>query len=156
VEQKGYFKIAKDNLSESTNREGHNGLLFFNRYQNGQNLYYTGLRVDGNAVIKKKLNSTYYTLVLNKVFAGEYNRTTNPNLLPHNTWIGLKSVVTNNSNGSVSIKLYMDNGNTGTWTLVAEAVDSGQNGAPITAAAAAGVRTDFMDVELTRYSLKAL
>ena len=37
-------------------------MLLFNRYQDGQTLYYGGVRVDGAAVIKKKLAGVYTTL----------------------------------------------------------------------------------------------
>lgn len=155
--QQGYFKIDKDNLSASPNREGHNGLLFFNRYVDGMNLYYTGIRNDGNAVIKKKINGTYYTMVMNKVYAGTYDRTSNPNLLPHDTWLGLRSVVKNLSGGGVSIDLYLDQGKTGNWKLIAHAVDDGtQYGPPITQKSSVGIRTDFMDVKLSDYSLVEL
>jgi hypothetical protein len=52
--QEVYYTISAINQSASTNRNASNGLFLFNRYQNGDNLYYVGLRVDGNAVIKKK------------------------------------------------------------------------------------------------------
>lgn len=148
--QEGYFEVNEINLSSSPNRDGHNGFLFFNRYVDGQNLYYTGLRVDGKAIIKKKKNGTYTTLSSNQVFPGTYNRNSNPNLLPLNTKIGLRSVVQTNSNGSVNIKVYMDNGHTGNWVLIAEATDSSN---PITSGASAGIRTDFMDAEITEYKL---
>ncbi len=81
--QQAYFKINKINLSESSNRSESNGILLFNRYQNGDDLYYTGLRVDGTAIIKKKINGTYYTLAQKKVLSGKkYNKENNPNLLP--------------------------------------------------------------------------
>jgi hypothetical protein len=60
--QEVYYTISAINQSASTNRNASNGLFLFNRYQNGDNLYYVGLRVDGNAVIKKKYNGTYYTM----------------------------------------------------------------------------------------------
>jgi len=50
-----YFKIIKDQLSLSPNRQGYNGLILMSRYQNSNNLYYATLRVDGYAVIKKKI-----------------------------------------------------------------------------------------------------
>ncbi len=153
VQQEGYFTITKDNFSSSPNRDGHNGLLFFNHYVDSQNLYYTGIRVDGYAVIKKKQNGVYTTLAYNKIFPGTYDRSSNTNLLPHNTSIGLRSIVTDNADGSVTIKLYMDVGHTGTWTLIAQTTDAGANGSPITAKAAAGIRTDFMDVQLREYRL---
>lgn len=52
--QQAYFKIKSDNLSTSPNRNSSNGLLFFNRYKDAFNLYYTGIRVDGHTTIKKK------------------------------------------------------------------------------------------------------
>jgi hypothetical protein len=150
-QQEAYFKIAKDNLSASPNRDGHNGLLLFNRYQDSQSLYYTGIRVDGSVVIKKKLNGTYTTLGMKKIFPGTYNRMTNPNLLPHDTWIGLRSVVRTNANGSVTIQVYTDVSWKGIWTLALTAVDDGSSGAPITAAGYGGIRTDFMDVIFDSY-----
>jgi len=116
------------------------------RYQDGNNLYYSGIRVDGNAIIKKKISGVYYTLASKKVFPGTYNKLSNPNLLPKNTWIGLKSIA-NNTNGNVNIKLYMDKGKTGNWTLIVEAYDNGKYGPLISNEGYSGIRTDFMDVE---------
>jgi len=153
VKQIMSFKITKDELSSSPNRDSHNGLLLMTRYIDSNNLYYAGLRVDGAAVIKKKINGNYYTLAYRNIFPGTYNRLTNPNLLPKNTWIALKTETKNNLNGSVSIKLYMDNGLTGTWTLLLSATDSGIGGSPITNEGYAGIRTDFMDVYFDNYWL---
>ena len=146
--EEAYFIITKDNLSASSNRNSSNGLLLFNRYQDGSNLYYTGIRVDGAAVIKKKLNGSYHTLAyVPGIYPGVYNRNTNPNLMPKNKWIGLRSETETLSNGSVRIRLYLDKGWQGQWTLIAEAIDSGtQLGAPIQKAGYGGIRTDFMDV----------
>lgn len=152
--QEAYFVIKKDNLSSSSNRNASNGLLLFNRYQDGDNLYYTGVRVDGSAVIKKKKNGTYYTLSQPKgIFPGSYSRESNPNLLPKNKWIGLRSEVKNLANGAVEIKLYADRGWTGKWTLVAQAVDDGARygGAAFTSPGYGGIRTDFMDVEFENF-----
>ena len=147
-----YFKINKDQLSSSPNRDAHNGLLLMSRYQNGNNLYYAGIRVDGKAIIKKKLNGQYYTLAEKKIFSGTYNRVSKPSLLPKNTWIGLKSYVTT-IGSKVNIKLYMDQGKTGVWTLILEANDAGQYGSLIINAGYAGIRTDFMDVEFDDFSI---
>jgi hypothetical protein len=156
MEQEAYFKINKDNMSASSNRNQSNGLLLFNRYQDGQSLYYTGVRVDGSAIIKKKLNGTYYTMAEVKgTFGGSYNRTSSPNLIPKNKWIGIKSQVTNESGGKVRIKVFMDEGQTGNWKLIAEAVDDGvKYGKPITNSGYGGIRTDFMDVEFENFRLK--
>ncbi len=152
--QEAYFKIINDNLSVSPNRNASNGLLLFNRYQDAFNLYYTGVRVDGYAVIKKKINGEYFTLAYKPIGTPTvYNRDTNPNQLPKNTWIGLKSEVKTNSDGTVSIKLYMDKGRTGVWVLVAEAMDDGKSfgGGALLKEGYAGIRTDFMDVEFDDY-----
>jgi hypothetical protein len=87
--QQVFFNITKANLSKSHNRNESNGVLFFHRYQNGNNLYYAGIRVDGYAVVKKKFHGQYYTLKSVGVYPGVYKHKTNPNLLPLNQWIGL-------------------------------------------------------------------
>lgn len=147
-----YFRIIRDQLSSSPNRDAYNGLLLMSRYQDGNNLYYSGIRVDGNAIIKKKINGVYYTLASKKTFSGTYNKLLNPNLLPKNTWIGLKIQI-NNTNGKVYIKLYMDKNRTGNWTLIAEAIDDGKYGSPLLNEGYAGIRTDFMDVEFDDFRM---
>ena len=122
------------------------------RYQDSNNLYYLGIRVDGNAIIKKKINGVYYTLTSKKIFPGTYNSLTNPNLLPHDLWIGLKARVVN-ENGFVRIQLYMDKDRTGTWTLIAETLDNGAQGKPLLNEGYAGIRTDFMDVLFDDFQL---
>jgi hypothetical protein len=150
LEQQSYFRITKDNLSKSPERYGTNGLQLMNRYVDENNSYFTSIRVDGTAVIKKKKNGTYYTLAQKKIFPGTYSRATSPNLLPHNTWVGLKSAVTNNSDGTVSIKLFIDKDNSGKWSLIFDIKDTSRT---ITSAGYAGIRTDFMDVQFDRYSI---
>jgi len=151
--QHAYFQVLKDNLSLSSNRNASNGLLLFNRYQDGDNLYYTGVRVDGALVIKKKVRGTYTTLGYKKYFAGTYNKTTNPNLLPKFKWIGVKSEVTNLADGKNNIKLYLDVGWTGVWSLVLEATDSEPS---LNSAGYGGIRTDFMDVEFDGFLISSL
>ncbi len=105
--QEAYFVIKEDNLSQSSNRNQSNGLLLFNRYQDGENLYYVGIRVDGSAIIKKKKNGIYYTMAETKnIYPGSYDRDFTPNLLPKNKWIGLRSEIMNKENGAVEIRLY--------------------------------------------------
>lgn len=153
--QEGVFRINNINMTDSPNRAGHNGFLFFNRYVDGSNLYYTGLRVDGHVVIKKKSKGTYTTLAENTVFAGSYNRVSNPTLIPKNQWIGLRSQVEDIGTGKVRIRVYMDEKNTGAWKLIADTTDDGtRGGAAITQKAYAGIRTDFMDVEFKNYGIK--
>ena len=152
VAQGVYFRVVRDQFSSSPNRDVYNGLLLMSRYQDSDNLYYAGVRVDGNAIIKKKLNGVYYTLASKKVFSGTYDRVLKPSLLPKNKWIGLKSVVNNTKNG-VNIKLYLDLNWNANWTLILEANDYGSNGQPIVNQGFGGIRTDFMDVEFDDYKM---
>ena len=155
-EQSAFFKIIKDNLSSDSHRDASNGILLFNRYQDGDNLYYVGIRVDGALIIKKKIKGVYYTMAQKSFINGEkYNRNNNPDLLPKNIWLGIKSEVKNNSDGSVSIKLFIDKDGSGTWNLELETQDDGKNfgGESITNDGYAGIRTDFMDVEFSDYKI---
>lgn len=156
--QEVYFKIAKYNVSQSPNRNASNGVLLFNRYQSGDSLYYTGIRVDGNIVVKKKLNGTYYTLGTLKQFPGTYSITSNPNLLPLDQWMGLKTTVKDMPDGRVEIVVYTDITNSKQWTESLKVYDTpGTNGAStINTQGYAGIRTDFMDVEFDDYSISSL
>ncbi|MES2437359.1 MAG: hypothetical protein V4519_05115 [Patescibacteria group bacterium] len=159
--QQAYFKINSLILSESPNRNASNGVLLFNRYQTGDDLYYTGIRVDGAAVIKKKIKGAYYTMAMKKIFGTKnqkYDRDSEPNLLPVATWIGVKSEVITNQDASVTIRLYVDEGKTGVWRLVLETKDKAESygPSPLTNAGYAGIRTDFMDVEFDDYSIVEL
>lgn len=159
TDQRVYAKVHATNMSASENRAGHNGLLLMSRYSgDGQTLYYAGVRVDGDAVIKKKVRGTYVTLSEPKLFPGRYNLQTNPNLIPSNTWIGLRLVTKNESDGSVTLQLYTDVNKTGRWKLTASARDNGQDatGTAIKDQNYFGIRTDFMDVEFGGYSNQAL
>ncbi len=157
VTQEALLRMNRYNISPDPHRSESNGVLLISRYQDQHTLYYGGLRVDGNAVIKKKLNGAYYTLALEKVFSGTYHRRSQPSLLPNGTWIGLKFETKNAGNGRVLLRLYADVGNTGTWTLVATADDDGStHGTAITGIGRGGIRTDFMDVDIDTYRAEAL
>ena len=154
--QTAYFKINNYNLSASANRNASNGLFLFNRYQDANTLYYTGVRVDGAVVIKKKYAGNYYTMAYNKILPGTYDRATSPNLLPQQTWYGVRSEVQTNPDNSVTVKIFVDNGRTGTWTLALAATDGDglYGGTPaIRNSGYAGLRTDFMDAEFSDYSM---
>lgn len=158
LQQECYYKIDRYILSKAKERSESNGLLLFNRYQDGDNLYYTGIRVDGFAVIKKKIKGQYFTMAYERVFPGKYDRKKKPNLLPLHQWIGLRSEVSDTENGSVNIKVFMDRNRDGNWKLVAEATDNGKNfgGKVIAEAGHAGIRTDFMDVEFDDYRIEKM
>jgi len=158
VEQSVSFKVNDTIMSKSPNRNASNGILFFNRYNDGDNLYYTGIRVDGTAIIKKKKNGIYFTLAQKNVFADSYNVNSNPNLLPENKWIGIKSEVKNLNFKDVSLKVLIDKNSDGNWELVAEATDTGDkyDGSSFVNAARFGIRSDFMDLEFMNYKVKTL
>lgn len=152
-----YFVVRKDNLSTSSNRNRSNGLLLFNRYQDSDNLYYTGIRVDGSAIIKKKKNGIYYTLTEVKgVYPGTYDKNSSPNLIPKNKWVGLRSETINMGDGAVEIRLYVDKEWKGEWELVAKTLDDGKKygGSAFTREGYTGIRTDFMDVEFENFRSK--
>jgi hypothetical protein len=150
--QQVYFRIRRDNPTASPNRNASNGLLVMNRYQDENNLYYAGIRVDGAAVVKKKYRGKYYTIGYSKVFPGVYDRTSSPNLLPKNIWLGVRSELRNNPDGTVRVALSVDFG-PGAWVSVLDVLDNGLafGGPAITSSGYGGVRTDFMDVEIENY-----
>lgn len=154
-EQQLYIKIVKINMSKSQERDAWNGILLFNRYIDGDNLYYTGIRNDGRVIIKKKIRGVYYTMAEKTFYTGDasYNRDTNPNLIPGKKWIGLKSQITNNPDGTVSIKVFIDKDKTNNWILAIQAIDNGRSygGGAFLTEGYAGIRTDYMDVEFDDY-----
>lgn len=127
--QEMFFMIENMNFSSSRQRSESNGVLFFNRYKDGNNLYYTGFRVDGLAVIKKKIGGQYYTLADKKIYGNgqDYDRDDNPNLLPIREWLGMRSEVKNRSDDTVDIRLYIKKETDTDWNLVLEAEDNGGN-----------------------------
>jgi hypothetical protein len=147
------FRIARDNLSLSPNRNESNGVLFISRYQDADNLYYAGVRVDGTAVIKKKFNGKYYTMAQNVLYPGRYDSRTNPNLIPQGTWIGLRNE-TRTQGGSVIVLLQIDDSSG--WRTIATATDTGMYGRtpPIVNSGRNGIRTDFMDVQFDDYRVR--
>ena len=157
--QSVYFYIEEINLSESKNRNASNGVLFFNHYQDGDNLYYVGLRVDGSAVIKKKIEGEYYLLAEKNIFKEreKYDRENHPNLIPVKRWIGLKSEI-RNVGDEVIIKLYVDMEESSNWQFMLEAEDKEDRyGVEVIAKKGyAGIRSDFMDVIFRDYQVNNL
>jgi hypothetical protein len=155
IRQEAYFKINKTVLSNSPNRNESNGFLFFNRYIDGDNLYYTGIRVDGTSIIKKKKNGKYYTLDQKPLYDGNYEKSSKPNLLPENQWIGIRSEVKNLNFREVSLTVFIDKNADGNWEQIAEALDDGVtfDGSAFINAGFPGIRTDFMDIEFKNYKI---
>lgn len=142
------FKIIKDTDIESPNRNESNGLLLMSRYQDGDNLYYAGLRVDGHAIIKKKIDGRYYTLAERPIYEDPDERV---NLIPHDGWIALKSdTVTRGS--IVEITLYRRD-HADIWQPILNATDADS---PILGQGHTGIRTDFMDVEFDDFRAEAI
>jgi len=154
--QSVYFNMDKYNLSDAKQRNESNGLLLFNRYQDSDNLYYAGVRVDGQAVVKKKINGEYYTVGITPVFGGEYDQESSPNLLPENTWFGLESEIKTINGDEVKIKLSIDKESNGVWQVILDVIDDGKSygGPAILNEGYAGIRTDFMDVEFDNYRIE--
>jgi len=153
-----YFRIVQNNLSKSSRRDRSNGVLLLNRYRDSDNLYYAGLRVDGAAVIKKKLAGKYFTMNYEKVVSGTYDRGGNPSLLPTGRWIGIKVEAVNETRDTVSIRLLVDWNRNGNWELVASAKDDGKKygGKAFVPGGYGGIRTDFMDVEFEDYKIEEI
>ncbi len=143
------FRITATNLTNTPNRDGYSGIFLMGRYKDQYNLYYAGIRHDGAAVIKKKINGTYYTLAQAQIFGkeGEYHKWNNPNLLPQNVWTGLRMRITNQFDGSVKVQLLLDRENDGSFVSILSAVDKSTGGTAFKDVGALGIRTDFMDVE---------
>lgn len=152
------FRITKTNLTDTPNRDGYSGIFLFGRYKDQYNLYYAGIRQDGQAVIKKKIGGTYHTLGEKQVFGDQddYDRWQKPNLIPQNVWMGLRAKYENLADGSVRIQLYLDKSNSGNFTQILSVIDSGAGGAPFTNKGYAGIRTDYMDVQFEDFDLRNL
>lgn len=158
VRVESLFKIEKDNWGTSPNQNASNGLLLMTRYADADNLYYSGIRVDGTAVIKKKYKGAYYTMAQKQIYAGIYDAAGNDNMLPHREWIGLRTETVTQADGSVKVSLFMKKDGENTWKLILEATDKKQYGdtPPITAAGHVGIRTDFMDVSFESFRMQAI
>lgn len=151
-----YFKINKVNQTESPNRNISNGVYLINHYQGEGDVYYLGLQVDGSVVIKKKKNDTFSLIDIKSFYSADapYRRDTNPNILPGNQWIGMRSILRMMSDG-LHLALYIDKTGSGDWVLAAEGIDNGKKGG-ILKDGYGGIRTDFMDVEFDNFKITAL
>lgn len=153
--QEVFVNIKSYHAIESPNRNGSNGILLFGRYLNADNLYYAGVRVDGLAVIKRKLNGIYETLGTAQLDnSSDYDRVKNPNVLPVDEWVGVAMETKNITNTDVMIKLYVFFD--GAWQAVLAVVDNPTrlpNGKILMKAGNVGIRTDFVDAEFKDYKI---
>lgn len=157
VRMEGSFRVLGDNWSDSENRNGSNGLFLLSRYQDQNNLYYAGIRVDGTAVIKKKLLGEYYILGTKQLSVEQYHEGNNSNLIPHNEWLMLRAETQNTSNGRVTIRLFMKRESDQAWEKLLEVSDPGATKTKtLTTEGSVGIRTDFMDVELKNITIEAM
>ena len=153
--QEAYFKINRYILSKDKHRSASNGILLFCRYKDSDNLYYAGLRVDGAVVVKKKYQGTYSQLGYKKVFEGSYNRFNQPNLLPINTWLGVRVEIDDISKEEISLKVSIKKEKGSDWEQVLNVIDRDSvENKLIKGEGFAGIRTDFMDVEFDNYRIE--
>lgn len=151
--------LREDHYYQSTspNRRESNGLLLFARgAEDGQTMYYAGIRADGFYTIKRKKAGTYTTLAQVQCYPGKYDRDLAPDLLPHGNWIGLRLTcrnLTGLDQGKVKVSLEVDPRWYGHWTTIASMTDAA--GQSITADGYAGIRTDFMDASFAHFSVAA-
>jgi hypothetical protein len=136
-----------------------NGISLMVNYQDGDNLYYVGLRADGFAGIKKKIDGQYSELQNPvKVFPGNYKHY--DNLIPPDKWIGLRAVVVEeqrhdapSGKDQVNIAMYIDQTGDGSssssWKYVTSYLDKDR----IFKQGHTGIRTDFIDAQFKDFKV---
>jgi len=143
------FKITRLSLSESPNRTPDKGISLFTHYQTENDLYVAGVRHDGQAFIKRKLGSVYTTLGIIPWYAGTWNKTTHPSLLPQNTEFSLK-VQIKSLNGVSSITLWITDPGTMTYR---QALTVSDNSPSLAVPGRLGIRGDFCVFDVSELSL---
>lgn len=155
LDQSVSVQINKDNLANTANRNPWNGIHLISRWQGDDTYYFAGIRADGHAVIKKKINGTYYTLAEKTLFPGTYSAATpeTADLLPKNTWMNVRTATYTDASGNVHVELYVDQSQSGVWQLTLSATDNGSQGNKIAAQGLSGIRSDFMDISMDNYKI---
>lgn len=148
--QVAYFKIIAENKTESPRQSPSNGIFFYQHFKDRNNTYYVGIRLNGHIIIYKKAAGVYHTLAIVPFFVRPSLTKKVESILPHNQWIGLRSDIIRQDDG-VHISLFIDPGETGTWIQSLEVVDSGELGGPPITEGHAGIRSDFLDLEIKDY-----
>ena len=151
--------ISSYRLSSSPNRNGTNGVFLIARYIDANTLYLAGIRTDGTAVIKRKLNGVYRTL--GSVWFNPnaiHSYSSDSNFLPMGNWFGLAMEVKNGEDGEVHIKLDFSEDGTKWQTLLSTSDWPGsfENGLFLRAPSSVGIRTDFLDAEFKNYKITKL
>ena len=151
------FRVLSLNLTDTPNRDAWSGVFLFSRYQDGDNLYYAGVRQDGHVVIKKKIGGQYHTLAEEEYFRGyrPYEKDTYPNLIPGQVWLEMKLVTKNESDG-VHISFSIKEDESANWQEVLTVIDEGVGGPAFSQPGHFGIRTDYMDVEFENYRVTPL
>lgn len=151
-DQSVYFRIDSFN-SPLALKHAPDGIFLMSHYIDGDNLFYVGIRMDGNAVIKKKEGGRYTTLAITPLFNSlSQERPSQFPYLPKDTWLGLRSTIEENTDGTVNITLSIDEEFDLEWKEVLSVT-----AAPLPNASKgklmAGLRSDFMDITFYRYTL---
>lgn len=146
------FVAEHTNLSDSPNRNAKSGVFLYSRYIDESNYYYAGIQMDGKIAIIKKYAGIFETLAEVEIFTGQYERDTNPTLIPHSENLGLR-VVTEESEGLLNIEVSLARGD-GEWEEVLRVGDSGKRHGPILTPGRVGLRSDFMDNTFTSYLVR--
>lgn len=156
--QEVYFSVGSYNAVDAPARNASNGLHLFMRYADQDNHYYGGLQVDGNVVIMRKEDGQYHVLATSRYIDGLYDRRADTSLIPQGELIGIKTEINDLPDGTVRIRVYIDEGRTYSWALALEFVDDGAvySGSVIGEEGRAGIRTDFMDVTFDHYRVAPL
>ncbi|MGH7803158.1 MAG: hypothetical protein ACREQJ_02320 [Candidatus Binatia bacterium] len=151
------FRVRTVSASGSLNRNETNGVLLFHRYQDGDSLYYAGLRFDGAAVIKKKHGGIYSTLAYRQIYGGTWDRDQLPSLVPVDRWLGLRTEIEDEPGGGVRIAVFVQDPERGEeWKEAVAAVDLGKEAPQIVHEGHAGIRTDFAEVEFDDYRIEPI
>ncbi len=155
------FKLNNVNTVNTPNRDAYSGFFLLSRHKDMNNFYQTGVRMDGLAVVKKKIGGIYYTLGKAQVFGSQaaYNRNKNPNLIPTGVWMRMRSETKDMPNGDVSITLWVDKDASGIWTEVLTVTDKTGvygNSPTLKNRAYAGIHSDYMDLSFDDYKLTEL
>ncbi len=146
-EQKLYFKVHDNNLSDPNNRHAYNGVSLVH-YKDQNNMYLFRIRMDGRAEITKKVNGNWleYPLVAKRIFDRNVGIGQDYNSIPSDIWIGIKSQVESTRNG-VKLKFYVDPGD-GVWQVL----ESQDRDLPVKGQG--GIWSDFMDLSFRDYSIR--